>query len=135
MRAAISLLDKAPGRRIVALGDMLELGEHSTQLHAELAEPLLANRVDRVFTVGSAMRHLHAALPNDRRGVHVDRAGALVPILASELLPGDTILVKGSLGSAMGQVVDGLLARNGPMNGSRNGAMNGQNGAAARRGG
>jgi UDP-N-acetylmuramoyl-tripeptide--D-alanyl-D-alanine ligase len=57
------------------------------------------------------MRHLHAALPKDCRGVHVDQSAALVPILKSELSEGDTILIKGSLGSAMGQVVDGLLAR------------------------
>ena len=62
-----------------------------------------------MFTVGSAMRHLHAALPKDRRGIHVEQADKLVPILASELSAGDTILIKGSLGSAMGQVVDALL--------------------------
>ena len=111
MRAAISLLDKAPGRRILAFGDMLELGEQSARFHTELAGPILESQVDRVFTVGSAMRHLHAALPKDRRGVHVEKADVLLPILISELLPGDTILVKGSLGSAMGQVVDGLLAK------------------------
>lgn len=114
MRAAISLLDSSPGRKIVAFGDMLELGEQSARFHAELAEPLAESRVDRVFTVGSAMRHLHAALPKDRRGIHVERSEALVPILASELLPGDTILVKGSLGSAMGRVVDALLAEDQP---------------------
>ena len=114
MRAAISLLENSEGRRIVALGDMLELGEQSAKLHAELAEPLAESKVDRVFTVGSAMRHLHAALPKDRRGIHVEQADKLVPILASELVPGDTILVKGSLGSAMGQVVEALLTEGKP---------------------
>jgi len=110
MRAAISLLESSEGRRIVALGDMLELGEQSAKLHAELVEPLATSKVDRVFTVGSSMRHLHAALPKDRRGIHVEQADKLVPILAGELKAGDTILIKGSLGSAMGQVVDALLA-------------------------
>lgn len=110
MRAAISLLESSEGRRIAALGDMLELGEDSAKLHAELAEPLAESQVDRVFTAGSAMRHLHATLPKDRRGIHVENAKTLAPILLSELMPGDTILIKGSLGSAMGQVVDALLA-------------------------
>jgi UDP-N-acetylmuramoyl-tripeptide--D-alanyl-D-alanine ligase len=118
MRAAISLLEKSEGRRIAALGDMLELGEESPKLHADLVDALVENKVDRVFTVGSDMRHLHAALPKDQRGVHVDRAQALVPILASELAAGDTILVKGSLGSAMGKVVDALLAEKQSSSGS-----------------
>lgn len=110
MRAAISLLESSAGRRIAALGDMLELGEQSANFHAELADVLAASQVDRVFTVGSAMRHLHAALPKDRRGIHVQEAKALIPILVSELAAGDTVLIKGSLGSAMGQVVQALLA-------------------------
>jgi len=114
MRAAISLLENSEGRRIAALGDMLELGEDSAKLHAELADALAESEVDRVFTVGSAMRHLHAALPKDRRGIHVEQAAKLVPILASELTAGDTILIKGSLGSAMGQVVEALLTENQP---------------------
>jgi UDP-N-acetylmuramoyl-tripeptide--D-alanyl-D-alanine ligase len=110
MRAALDLLATAPGRRVVALGDMLELGEDGPHLHAELVEPILANGIDRVFTVGAAMRHLHAALPHQQRGIHVDQAAALLPILKSELAAGDTLLVKGSLGSAMGQIVTALLA-------------------------
>ncbi len=48
MRAAIDLLGAAPvsgdGRRIAALGDMLELGPDRPALHAQLAEPLEKNR-------------------------------------------------------------------------------------------
>lgn len=121
MRAAISLLESSEGRRIAALGDMLELGERSASLHAELADVLAESKVDRVFTVGSAMRHLHAVLPKDRRGIHVERASSLVPILASELAAGDTVLVKGSLGSAMGQVVDALLKESGERAAASNG--------------
>ena len=52
-------------RRIAALGDMLELGDaQRASSTAELAEALAESQVDRVFTVGSAMRHLHAALPS-----------------------------------------------------------------------
>jgi UDP-N-acetylmuramoyl-tripeptide--D-alanyl-D-alanine ligase len=54
------------------------------------------------------MRHLHDALPARRRGAHAESARALLPILEAELKDGDTLLVKGSLGSAMGQIVDAL---------------------------
>jgi UDP-N-acetylmuramoyl-tripeptide--D-alanyl-D-alanine ligase len=108
VRAALSVLATAQGRKLAALGDMLELGDHSKALHAELAGPIEEMSIDRVFTAGAAMRHLHDALPASRRGAHADSAQALLPIREAELKDGDTLLVKGSLGSAMGQIVDAL---------------------------
>jgi UDP-N-acetylmuramoyl-tripeptide--D-alanyl-D-alanine ligase len=115
MRAALALLETAPGRRLAALGDMLELGEHAPALHAALAEPVAACGADLVFTVGRAMRHLHDALPPAQRGGHVAGAAELLPLLAAELRPGDTLLVKGSLGIGMGRLVDDLLADPAPV--------------------
>jgi UDP-N-acetylmuramoyl-tripeptide--D-alanyl-D-alanine ligase len=56
------------------------------------------------------MLHLHAPLRAARRGAHVERAEQLLPLLEAELRPGDTLLIKGSLGSGMGRLVAGLLA-------------------------
>jgi UDP-N-acetylmuramoyl-tripeptide--D-alanyl-D-alanine ligase len=108
VRAALDVLATAPGRRLAALGDMLELGCHSAALHAELAGPIEELGIERVFTAGSAMRHLHDALPAHRRGGHAASARELLPILEQALRDGDTLLVKGSLGSAMGQIVEVL---------------------------
>ncbi|MDH3771146.1 MAG: UDP-N-acetylmuramoylalanyl-D-glutamyl-2,6-diaminopimelate--D-alanyl-D-alanine ligase, partial [Nitrospirota bacterium] len=113
MRAALSLLEGRSGRTIAALGDMLELGELAGEFHAELAEPIAAHGVDLVFTSGASMRHLHDALPPARRGEHAESAAELLPILRAVLQPGDTLLVKGSLGSAMGPIVEALLAADG----------------------
>jgi UDP-N-acetylmuramoyl-tripeptide--D-alanyl-D-alanine ligase len=60
------------------------------------------------------MRHLHEALPPERRGRHVSDAAELVPVLQAELRPGDTLLVKGSLGMRMGRIVEALLAEAAP---------------------
>jgi UDP-N-acetylmuramyl pentapeptide synthase len=53
--------------------------------------------------------------------VHVEQAAELIPILASELRAGDTLLIKGSLGSRMGQIVEALLAGRGPARAARAG--------------
>ena len=72
MRAALAVLaatePAAGARRVAVLGDMLELGDASERLHRELAEPLAAAEVDRVFLVGEAMAALHEALPEGKRG-------------------------------------------------------------------
>jgi len=111
MRAALALLENAPGRRIAALGDMLELGERGPELHAELAGEIERLGIDRVYTVGPLMRRLHDALPPKRRGEWRENATQLSLILDRALQKGDTLLVKGSLGSRMGAIVDALLAK------------------------
>lgn len=108
MRAALALLGQLPGRRIAALGDMLELGERSGELHAGLAEAVAAAGVDLVFTCGPHMEHLHAALPPAVKGTHAVNSLALAPLVREALCPGDVLLVKGSLGSRMAHIVEAL---------------------------
>ena len=114
MRASFEVLKAAVpgagGRRIAVLGDMLELGPAAPELHAGLAEPLAAAGVDLVFTCGPNMRRLRDALPAARRGGHAPSSDALLPPLQAELRAGDVVVVKGSLGSRMGRIVDALLA-------------------------
>jgi UDP-N-acetylmuramoyl-tripeptide--D-alanyl-D-alanine ligase len=110
MRAGLGLLGMAHGRRVAVLGDMLELGEEGPALHAELAETIAAQGVDLVFTAGPLMHRLHEALPAARRGAHAASSAALLPELLARLGAGDVVLVKGSLGSRMGPIVEALLA-------------------------
>ncbi|HET6518907.1 MAG TPA: UDP-N-acetylmuramoylalanyl-D-glutamyl-2,6-diaminopimelate--D-alanyl-D-alanine ligase [Geminicoccaceae bacterium] len=113
MRAALAVLGTARGRKLAALGDMLELGPAAPELHAGLAEAVRAAGVELVFTVGENMARLHGALEPERRGAHVAAADELPEILRAALRPGDTLLVKGSLGSRMGPVCRALLAEAG----------------------
>lgn len=113
MRAAFALLALTPvgpgGRRIAVLGDMLELGAGAGALHAALAHPIEAARIDLTFTAGRNMQRLHEALPASLRGAHVAAAADLALPLLAALRPGDTVLVKGSHGSRMHLVVERLL--------------------------
>jgi UDP-N-acetylmuramoyl-tripeptide--D-alanyl-D-alanine ligase len=114
MRAALAVLGVTePGagaRRVAVLGDMLELGDASECLHRELAEPLAAAKVDRVFLVGAAMAALHQALPESRRGGLWQSADAAIPALLHFLEPGDVVTVKGSRGVHVSRIVEQLCA-------------------------
>jgi UDP-N-acetylmuramoyl-tripeptide--D-alanyl-D-alanine ligase len=114
MRAALAVLGHLPGRRLAVLGDMLELGETSGDLHAKLAEAVERASVDLVFTCGPGMARLRQALPAARRGGHAEDSAALAAMVAAAVRPGDTILVKGSLGSAMARVVTALTSLGAP---------------------
>jgi UDP-N-acetylmuramoyl-tripeptide--D-alanyl-D-alanine ligase len=114
MRAAFAVLAAMQppkgGRRVAALGDMLELGDAATRLHAELAQPIMDAGINLVFTVGPNMRALYDALPKRLRGGHAASAPEMAEIVSRRLRPGDVVTVKGSYGSRMGEIVKRLLA-------------------------
>ena len=115
MTAAIALLGQAPvggrGRRIAVLGDMLELGSQGAALHRGLAEPLAKAAVDLVYCSGPLMRALWEALPSNHRGGYAETAAQLEPAVLEAIRPGDAVMVKGSLGSRMGPIVNALEKR------------------------
>jgi len=115
MRAAFEVLAltpvRPPGRRIAVLGDMLELGDAAERLHADLAEPLAAAGVDVVHCAGPLMRALYESLPENRRGAYADAASGLESAMLSDVAAGDVVLVKGSKGSRISQIVASMKRR------------------------
>lgn len=115
MRAALDVLSQAPvgkrGRRIAVLGDMLELGAASDDLHRALAEAIVERRVDRVYCCGPRMRHLWDALPPARKGGYAEDADALQGEVVAALNPGDVVMVKGSAGSRMKTIITAIERR------------------------
>jgi UDP-N-acetylmuramoyl-tripeptide--D-alanyl-D-alanine ligase len=117
MRAMLANLARiAPGtggRRIVVLGDMLELGADGPRFHAELAAAIDQSGVDLVHASGPLMRHLYEAIPSSRRGHYASTSAELEPAVIGALRAGDVVAVKGSLGSRMGRIVQALRTRHG----------------------
>ena len=90
---------------------MLELGEEAAALHAGLAKAIDGSGVDVLYASGPLMRHLWDAVPASRRGRHVATSEELKEPLLRELKDGDVVMVKGSLGSRMGPLVDAIRTR------------------------
>jgi UDP-N-acetylmuramoyl-tripeptide--D-alanyl-D-alanine ligase len=115
MRAALALLGQTEigphGRRIAVLGDMLELGSHGVEMHRQLLDPVLAHGIDLVFCCGPLMRALWEALPSERGAGYAETSALLEPQVLAAIHPGDTVMVKGSLGSRMGPIVKALERR------------------------
>src|SRR5437016_4414664 len=112
MAAALQVLGRTTvgphGRRIAVLGDMLELGPASAALHRGLNEAIKANHIDLVYCCGPLMRNLWDALSTGKRGFYAESAAALEAQAVAAIRAGDTIMVKGSLGSKMKTIVNAL---------------------------
>ena len=112
--AALALLANAKpgkgGRRIAVLGDMLELGAHGPALHAGLFEPMDAAGVDVLYAAGPLMANLWERVPTQKRGAHATASEGIREALLNSLRAGDVVMVKGSLGSRMGPLVEAIRA-------------------------
>ena len=113
VRAALDLTaDMAvSGRRIAVLGDMLELGEWSRQLHEEVGRHA-AERVDLMLGTGPlsayTVRGAIAAGMAPTSARHFSDRSQLLEHLQRELVEGDLVLVKASRGVALESIVEAL---------------------------
>ncbi len=115
VRAALATLGTVPRidyqRRIVVLGDMLELGPSSEELHISLKEAIDAAGVDLVFACGPNMGRLFATLERGRQAAWAETSDGLATPLLETVRAGDAVMIKGSLGSRMAPLAEALKNR------------------------
>ena len=103
-------------RRVIVLGDMLELGEHAPALHREIGDRLLElDRrlpIARLVLVGELAAYIAEPIRRRWPSKRLTRLEALEPAAATELAasfePGDAILLKGSRAIGLERLVDAL---------------------------
>jgi UDP-N-acetylmuramoyl-tripeptide--D-alanyl-D-alanine ligase len=98
------------GKRLAVLGDMLELGAHEAEEHRRVGEAARSLKIDVVLTFGPRSRIIHEAVAGGF-AVHYEEKNVLAEYLAELVAPGDAVLVKGSRGMAMEDVVTFLGER------------------------
>ena len=109
MKASIQTLGAYRlGRRIAVLGDMLELGEESKKLHISLAQTLIENDIDSVYTVGTEMQALYDVLPKEMQGYATKTVDEMIKILDNSLQVDDTVLIKASNGIGLNKIIHAL---------------------------
>jgi UDP-N-acetylmuramoyl-tripeptide--D-alanyl-D-alanine ligase len=119
MRAAIEILDSLPtrGRRVAVLGDMLELGEASTEAHRRIGRILARDFPPELLIcvgphAGGIADAATAAGLSPRRVVHFPGAAAAAADPISKLLSaGDLVLLKASRAVGLEAVEQALAAR------------------------
>ena len=108
-----TLAASGPSRRVVVLGDMLELGELTHAAHRDMGRAVAASGAAEFVGLG---RWAQTAVESARQAGlaeshHVTTFEDAVALLLKRLAPGDAVLVKGSRGMRMERVVDALVAR------------------------
>ncbi len=118
LSALTQLLAATPGyqRRIVAAGEMLELGDSSEELHRECGYTAAGlGKIDWIFGVqGYAADLVDAAIkaghPREQ-AVFFENSQEASKFLESFIAPGDLLLLKGSRGVRMERILEAIDAR------------------------
>lgn len=106
VRAAIDLLTDCAPRRWLALGAMLELGSESERMHREIGEYAREQGLEAFVGVGEALRGAVDVFGDG--GQWFADCGSAVVALRDQLQAGDTLVIKGSRGSAMERLLTAL---------------------------
>ena len=106
VRAALDTLRQIqwPGRKIVVLGEMKELGEHADEAHARIAGAVRTLLPDAAFVVGEAWRE-HASAADAVWFASSDEAGVTI---AHDIGDGDLALLKGSRSVRLERVAEAI---------------------------
>jgi UDP-N-acetylmuramoyl-tripeptide--D-alanyl-D-alanine ligase len=113
MLAALELLGDVPGaRKIAFLGDMLELGPQSGDLHAAVGAEV-ATKADILLATGKQSKELVAAARSagmdETQARHFDNLDLAGEFIAANLCRGDVVLVKASRAMAFDRIVERIL--------------------------
>ena len=109
--AAIAVLAAAPGRRVLVLGDLAELGEGAADLHAAIGSQAREAGIDELFCAGDMSAAAARAFGTGAR--HFKDRASLADALCGELDGEYSVLVKGSRSARMDEVVDVIKAGEG----------------------
>ena len=113
MKAALEALMAYPAKtKWVVSGDMLELGSHAAYLHKSLGEDIARSGVGGLITFGELSKYTfegaRAAGMDERMLWHCSSHDEMASLLKSRASKGDVILIKGSRGMRMEEVVEKL---------------------------
>ncbi|MGX7012836.1 UDP-N-acetylmuramoyl-tripeptide--D-alanyl-D-alanine ligase [Vagococcus silagei] len=116
MRLVVDSFSEIPvsGDRVVVLGDMLELGDLSKELHESIAPHLLPEKIQTVCLYGEEMKALYEKIAPiyQEKIVYFNKSERemLKKWLEKTLKSGDAILFKGSNGMKLNEFVENLLS-------------------------
>ena len=103
VRAALSVLANYPGKKILLLGDMGELGDNTVDFHEGIGEEARLIGIDRLFALGELSAH--SVKKFGVGALHFKNIEDLIAAVEAVLAPNVTLLVKGSRFMQMERVV------------------------------
>lgn len=112
VKNSLELLSKIDGRKVFIFADILELDEYGESIHKEIGNIVIENNIDILITIGDLSRYTYEVVKSRNKEAYYFRDNnVLLDNINTILKDGDTVLVKGSHGMKLIDVVEYLKNR------------------------
>ena len=100
---------KVIGKKFLVLGDMLELGKESKEIHKDLGTKIEKFQFNILYTVGKNMFEMSKVLKNIKYKYHEDNLDRIAENILKSIESGDAILLKGSNSINLKEIIKKII--------------------------
>ena len=91
-----NLMKTKSGRKILVLGDMLELGKFSKNLHENIAKEINKSKIDLIHMIGKNVKYTYNNTIKQKRGIFFKNQNEIFSFIFNDIKKNDTVMIKGS---------------------------------------
>lgn len=110
MMMAVSQLSESvsPGRKVLVLGEMAELGDGYEQYYRALIDSINHSQIDTIYLIGDSYKAYDGTIAANKRSIFLDEVDAFKAVYLEDIQDGDIILFKGSHSTQVWKLVNWL---------------------------
>ena len=101
-------LNTKSNRKIILLGDMLELGKYSKKLHTEAAAFINKTKIDKVYVFGEDVIKTFNKIKPQKKGKILNSENDILNFIKNDIKNGEYLMIKGSNSTGLNKIAQGL---------------------------
>ncbi len=104
-------IESKNSKKILILGDMLELGKHSIKQHKLISKIVNKSKINQVYVIGKYIKETFKGLKPDKRGKILNNNFDIIDLINKNLNNNDYLMIKGSNSTGLNRITANLKKR------------------------
>ena len=104
----LNSLNTKSKRKLILLGDMLELGKYSKKLHIEAARYINGTKIDKVYVYGKDVIETFNKIKPQKRGRILNSKKDILNFMINDIKNGEYLMIKGSNSTGLNKISQSL---------------------------
>ena len=101
-------LNTGKERKIILLGDMLELGKYSKKLHIKVADYINKTNIDKVYVYGNHIMETFNKIRTQKRGKILNSKKDILNFVKNDIKSSEYLMIKGSNSTGLNKITASL---------------------------